>query len=56
MTFPGMSPADEHSVDPACECLQNEHRINPSGAHDPDHPDIRRILGPGNPGQIGSGV
>jgi hypothetical protein len=56
MTFPWMSPANEDTIDSACQGLQNEHRINSSGAHQPNDPDVWRVLKPGNSGQIRSGV
>jgi hypothetical protein len=48
MTFPQVSPANQDSVHPLDEGIQNEVGIHPARAHYPDNPDIGGILKSGN--------
>jgi hypothetical protein len=56
MTFAQVSPANQDSVHPLDEGIQNERGIHPACTHYPDNPDIRRVLEPGNTRSIRPGV
>ena len=47
-----MAAADEHPVGPPGERLQNELRIHPPRAHQPDRARVRRILHPRHARQV----
>jgi hypothetical protein len=52
MAFAGMSPRYPDAVCAFTQGGQKEFGTHPSGAGDPDHPDIWRILHPADTGQI----
>ena len=46
MAIPWMTAGHQHPVDSVLKGLEDEERINPSGARHPNHTDIRRVLNP----------
>jgi len=48
MTFPKVSTAGKYTVCAIDKTFKDKNRIYPSGAHDPDDPDIGWILKSGN--------
>jgi hypothetical protein len=44
MTFAKLSTTHKNGIRPHIEGINNKQRINSSGTHDPDRPDIRRVL------------
>jgi len=46
MALSQVSPSHPDAVTTVYETLQDEYRIDPSGTHDPDHPDVGWILDP----------
>ena len=56
MAFSGMSPGHPDAVGPFPQGGQKEFGTHPTGAGDPDHPDIGRIFHPAHAGQVGGAV
>jgi hypothetical protein len=56
MTLSKMSPADEKTVSTIDEALYKEDRVDTTGAHDPDNPDIGRVLKAGDAGCVSGGI
>ena len=56
MTFTQVSPANQDSVYPLDEGIQNEWGIHSAWAHNPDNPDIGRVLESGNTRSIRTGI
>jgi len=56
MTFVELSAAHEHPVYACRKGRDGEKGIHSAGAHDSDHPDVRRILKPGNPRRVGCSI
>src|ERR1017187_449223 len=52
MAIPGMAAADEHAVSAAGQRIQDELRINPPGAHEPDDADVGGVLQPRYAGEV----
>lgn len=48
MTLAEVSAADKNAVGAVSETFHEEDRIDPPGAHDPDHAHRWRILEPGH--------
>jgi len=44
MTFVKLSTTDEYPVRPYTEGIDNKQRVHSSGTHNPDRPDIWRVL------------
>jgi hypothetical protein len=51
-----MASQNQNAIDPIHESLQDYDRINPTGTHNTNNSQIRRILDARDAGQIGSGV
>jgi len=56
MAIADMSPSHQNTVGALVKGLQQKTEMDPSGAHHPDQADVGRVLNPGNPGQISSGI
>jgi hypothetical protein len=56
MAITGMATANQHTVRAQLKRPEYERRIDPTGAHYPDHPKILRIQQSRSPGQIRSGI
>jgi hypothetical protein len=56
MAFAGMSPGYPDAVCPFTQGGKKEFGTHPSGAGNPDHPDIGRIFHPAHAGQIGRAI
>ncbi len=52
MAFAGMSPGYPYAVGTFAQGSQKEFRAHPTGAGNPDDPDIGRIFHPADTGQI----
>jgi hypothetical protein len=48
MTFPQLSPAHENAVGPGGKAFHDEKRVHPTGAHNANGANIRRILKAGH--------
>jgi hypothetical protein len=44
MTLPEVSTAHKKTVSACAEGLYDKQGIHPAGTHDPDHPDVGRVL------------
>jgi hypothetical protein len=56
MTLPQLSPAHENAIRTCSEALNNKYWVHSACTHDPDHPDVGRILETGNPCGVGCRV
>jgi len=56
MTVADVSAGNQNAVCPFQERLEQKAMIYPAGTHEPDQPDIGRILHTGHPGQISPGI
>jgi len=56
MAFAGMSPGYPDAVGSFTQGGQKEFGTHSSGAGNPDHPDIGRILHPADAGQVGRAI
>jgi hypothetical protein len=56
MAVADVSAAHQDTVSAKLEGLQDEIGRDPSGTHDPDHPDVGRVLDATHPGEIGAGI
>jgi hypothetical protein len=56
MAVAEVSPTHENTVGALLKGFENKIRGDAPGTHYPNHPDIRRVLQPTDPGQISTGV
>jgi hypothetical protein len=56
MAFTGVSPGYPDAVSTFPQGRQKEFRIHPSGARNPDDPDIGRVFHPAHSGKIGGTI
>lgn len=56
MAFSQVSTTHEDAVSAVHKTVQNEGGFDPAGAHDPDYPDVRRILEAGHARRVCCGV
>jgi len=56
MAFAGMSPGYPDAVGAFTQGSQKEFGTHPTGAGNPDHPDIGWILHPADAGQVGRAI
>jgi hypothetical protein len=56
MAFTGMSPGHPDAVCAFAQGSQKEFGTHPTGAGNPDHPDIGWILHPADAGQVGRAI
>jgi len=56
MAVTRMAAGDEYPVSSLAQGFEDEGGVNPARAHDPHHPQVRRVLQPAHPGQVGAGI
>jgi len=56
MAVADVSAGDEDAVSPVLEGVNDVDRVDPAAAHNPNRPEVLRILQPGDAGQISSGI
>jgi hypothetical protein len=56
MAVAEVSAAHQNAVGPHLEGLENKVRGDPARTHDPDHPNVRRVLQSTDPGQVSPGI
>jgi hypothetical protein len=56
MTFPKLSAAHKHTIYTCTKGFDDKERVHSAGTHDPNDPEIGRVLKPGNTCRVGRGV
>jgi hypothetical protein len=56
MAVADVSAAHQNAVGPHLEGLENKVRGDPARTHDPDHPNVRRVLQSTDPGEVSPGI
>jgi len=56
MTFSKLSATGKYAINTGAERLHDKNRVDPAGAHDSDHSDVRWVLKTGNARGIGSRI
>src|SRR5581483_219095 len=56
VAVPRMAAPDQHAVGSVPERGEDELRVDPARAHEPDGPDVWRVLHPRDPGEVGGRV